>query len=458
MLAKHLLLGVVLLTPLSSASARFPQGALTEPTAPLDARAQSAKMTSQPIPSPTTAIVQPLPAIHHISDNAAQVPCDAKAWSDARLAIDRGLAYLRTSQDKSGGWMVRKAAAGTDQKQPSLAAATAVSALALKAFAQMGHRPATDASALRAVEFVRARMTPTTGEFNPDAEGGLGNYVASAVVSGLSALEDPADLALLERNIEWLKRGQWDQSEGVSPQKDWFGGSGYGKWGRPDLSNTQLMLDALHDAQVSPDDPAVARALVFLTRTQNNKATNTAPWAQAGANDGGFIYTPANGGESFSSDLAGEGRYGEKMPEGAPRSLRSYGSMTYAGFKSLLYAGLTLDDPRVRAAMNWIEQHWTLAENPGLGQQGYFYYMHAMSRALVAANQAKITDSSGASHNWRDELVAALVSRQKPDGSWMNETARWEESESDLCTVYCVLALEEALKPLPGATTAQSPR
>lgn len=420
---------------------------LRPPTAPLDARVKQEKVTEQDVPTMAGTIVQPLPAVHRIAASAANAACSAKTYDDARRAIDSALARLRTTQDASGGWMVTKAAAGTDQTQPSVAASTAVSALVLKAFAQAGATPATDAAAEKALVMIRQRVRGSDGFFNPDPNGGLGNYVASAVVSGLAAVDDSRDRPLIEEAIEWLTKTQWDQGEGISPRMDWFGGSGYGKWGRPDLSNTQMMLDALHDAQVSADDPAVQRAVIFLTRTQNLPSSNPVAWVEAGAKDGGFVYTPANGGESFASDAAGEGRYGEKMPAGAPRSLRSYGSMTYAGFKSLLYAGLTKDDPRVQAAFNWIRRHWTFQENPGLGQQGYFYFIHAMARALQASGQDQVIDGAGVSHAWRDELVAALVARQRADGSWINTASRWEEGDADLCTAYCVLALEEALKP-----------
>ncbi|MSR44658.1 MAG: hypothetical protein EXS15_04775 [Phycisphaerales bacterium] len=424
---------------------------LAPPTAPLDSRIVKEKVTEQ---EPTTilgAIIQPLPAIHRVATSAAEVPCSEATWTAARGAIDLALTRLRATQDASGGWMVTKAAAGTDQPQPSSAASTAVTALALKAFAQAGALPATDPAAQKALTLIRQRVRGGDGFFSPDPSGGLGNYVASAVVSGLAAVDDPSDRPLIEEAVEWLTRAQWDQSEGVSPRMDWFGGSGYGKWGRPDLSNTQMMLDALHDAQVSADDPGVQRALVFLTRTQNLAATNPVAWVESGSQDGGFVYTPANGGESFASDAAGEGRYGEKMPAGTPRSLRSYGSMTYAGFKSLLYAGLTKDDPRVQAAFVWIRRHWTFAENPGLGQQGYYYFVHAMARALLASGQDQIMDNHDVIHSWRDELVAAIVARQRPDGSWINTASRWEEGDADLCTTYCVLALEEAIKPTTRA-------
>jgi squalene-hopene/tetraprenyl-beta-curcumene cyclase len=258
----------------------------------------------------------------------------------------------------------------------------------------------------------------------------------------------------------WLVDNQWSQSQGISPNADWFGGSGYGTHGRPDLSNTQLMLDALHDAGVSTDDPAVQRALVFVQRTQNVKA-NDASWAQHGTSDGGFTYTAANGGESFASELAGEGRYGEKMPP----DTRALGSMTYAGFKSMLYAGLAPDDPRVTAAFDWIRSHWTFTENPGLGSQGLYYYLHAAARALSASgaisvtvtnsaepagatDTSKKTQESTTSHNWHNDLTDALLASQRADGSWVNSADRWQEGQPELVTLYAVLALEEVLKPV----------
>jgi squalene-hopene/tetraprenyl-beta-curcumene cyclase len=141
--------------------------------------------------------------------------------------------------------------------------------------------------------------------------------------------------------------------------------------------------------------------------------------------------------------------------------------MTYAGFKSMLYAGLSPDDLRVRAAYDWIRRHFTFDENPGLGQQGLYYYYHAMSRALRVAQQHTITDVNGAAHNWREALIDALAERQRDDGSWVNEADRWMEGNPELVTAYALLALEEALKPVtmmdntapdqPAKTKADSP-
>jgi squalene-hopene/tetraprenyl-beta-curcumene cyclase len=139
------------------------------------------------------------------------------------------------------------------------------------------------------------------------------------------------------------------------------------------------------------------------------------------------------------------------MPPGT-RSLRSYGSMTYAGFKSMLFAGLAKDDPRVTAAWDWIRRNYGFAENPGLGQQGRYYYVHAAARALFATNAPTVVPVQGgadaAPRNWRDDLSDALLAAQRADGTWVNSADRWQEGQPDLVTAYAALALEEALKPV----------
>jgi squalene-hopene/tetraprenyl-beta-curcumene cyclase len=428
-----------------------------EPTVPLDPRIKGERITS--LAPPAIAATRPVVApIHRITTSATESGLPMELDARARAALRRGLAWLSASQDPAGGWMVAKAAAGTDQPKPSQAAATAVSGLALKAFAQAGG-VTDDATIARALGFIKSQAFPA-GSFVPDPAGSLGNYVAASIAMGLAALDRPDELPMLEQTVEWLRQNQWDHTEGLASTKDWYGGAGYGNWGRPDLSNTQLFLDALHDAGVSQDDPAVQRALAFVTRTQNLKATNPSSWAQAGGDDGGFVYTPANGGESFASEAAGEGRDGEQLPTGTPRTLRSYGSMTYAGLKSLLYAGLSQDDPRVKAARGWIALHWGFESNPGLGAQGLYYYRHAMARALAVNGESTITDAQGKAHDWRVELIESLVAAQRPDGSWVNATARWQEDKPELVTCYALLALEEALKPTaaPVITPAQPAR
>ncbi len=157
----------------------------------------------------------------------------------------------------------------------------------------------------------------------------------------------------------------------LRPANTWYGGSGYGE-DRPDLSNTSFMMEALHDSGLPGGDEAMQKALVFVTRSQMFSETNTLIFAQK-ATDGGFIYTPVNGGESKFGDI-------DRLDEGDSQLLRSYGSMTYSGFKSMLYAGLGKNDPRIKAAIKWIESNWTLEYNPEvrwLGGRAILLFAHA---------------------------------------------------------------------------------
>ena len=76
-----------------------------------------------------------------------------------------------------------------------------------------------------------------------------------------------------------------------------------------------------------------------------------------------------------------------------------------------------------------------------MGSSGLYYYYHTAAKALDAAGMKELTDADGKKHDWRRELVAELVKRQRPDGSWVNsDPAGWKASPS-LVTGYALLAL-----------------
>ena len=115
--------------------------------------------------------------------------------------------------------------------------------------------------------------------------------------------------------------------------------------------------------------------------------------------------------------------------------------MTYAGLKSMIFAGLTPDDPRVEAALSFIRKNYDLESNPGMGPSGLYYYYHLMAKALDALGQQQFVDANGKKHDWRAELTAELASRQNADGSWVNKNNRWLESDANLVTAFALLAL-----------------
>ncbi len=115
--------------------------------------------------------------------------------------------------------------------------------------------------------------------------------------------------------------------------------------------------------------------------------------------------------------------------------------MTYAGLKSMIYCGVGPEDPRVQAATNWIRQHYSLVDNPGMGADGLYYYYHTFAKALAAVGTDQFVDAAGESHDWRRELANRLFEQQKEDGSWVNTSERWLENDPNLVTAYSLLAL-----------------
>jgi len=130
-------------------------------------------------------------------------------------------------------------------------------------------------------------------------------------------------------------------------------------------------------------------------------------------------------------------------------ALRSYGSMSYAGLLSLIYADLEPGDKRLKSVLKWLGNNYTLKENPGLGQQGLYYYYHAMTKSLVAAGIDLLEGSDGTKIDWRKDLGRLLVSNQGKDGSWINENSRWWENDDILVSSYVVLTLEQLYYSIP---------
>jgi squalene-hopene/tetraprenyl-beta-curcumene cyclase len=215
-----------------------------------------------------------------------------------------------------------------------------------------------------------------------------------------------------------------------------YGGFGYGSSQEPDMSNTQMAADALKALNLPPDDPAWEKLAVFVTRTIQDPEVNDlikikGLRADVG-NDGGAIYKPD------SSEA------GKVTLEDGRTAWRSYGSMTYAAMKSLLFAGIPKDDLRIKSVLGWLNKNYSVGENPGMGQQGLYYYYTVMPKALNAAGVNTLKDPLGIEHLWRNELIQKVCSLQKEDGSWVNAEKRWWEDQPVLVTTYAVLTLIEA--------------
>ena len=330
-------------------------------------------------------------------------------------SVDRAIDFLRAAQGSDGSFAAH--------------AGPGVTAVVTAAILRNGRSP-DDPLAAKSLKYLQGFVQPDGAVSLKESM--FRNYETSLALMCFAEANRGGRYDKLIKNAEkFLKANQWTEAQGQDKSSAAYGGAGYGKHKRPDLSNTQFLIDALKAAGAGPNDEAMKKALIFVSRCQNlESADNTLPYPAKNP-DGGFYYTPAAGGESQAG----------KTPNGG---LRSYGSMTYAGLKSMIYAGVGPDDPRVKAARKWIEQHYDFASNPGMDAKarssGLYYYYHTAAKALDATGMKKL-DVEGRPHDWRHDLLAEVLKRQKSDGSWVNSDSRWMEGDPNLVTGYVLLTL-----------------
>jgi squalene-hopene/tetraprenyl-beta-curcumene cyclase len=337
-----------------------------------------------------------------------------------KTVLDHAYEFVKSKQKDDGSFA------------PPQAGEPGVSALTAAALIRAG-RDASDPTVAKTLKYLEAMVKPDGGVYNKS----LANYTTSlAVMTFKEANTGGKYDRVIAAATKFLRSLQYGEGDDVSDKDAKFGGAGYDKKGArggPDMSNTHFFVEALIAGGASRDDPAVKKALAFLSRSQNLPGEfNDQAYAKQVTDEdkGGFVYNPL---------AAGDLKNQKRTPTGG---LRSEGGMTYSGLKSFLYAGVAKDDLRVKAAVDWVRRHYTLTENPGMGQVGLFYYYHVFAKAMDALGEDRFTDANGAKHDWRKELFDTLKAKQKADGSWANDkSGQYMENLPELATAFAVLAL-----------------
>ena len=348
---------------------------------------------------------------------------------EVRTAIERGVVFLQKAQNSNGWW--------STPDQP------AITALVLTTLNLEPTR-----------RFQRSRTSEMNRGFDyllscarPDGsiqKSGLANYNTALSLLALTSAADTNFLPVIVKAREFLASTQVDLGVKGTNDTPFDGGVGYGsKYQHSDMNNTLVAIEAMRASEVLfPKDSSPAalpmpdldwKAVVrFLEHCQNLPGTNVFEPVSTDTRDrGGFFYYPGH-------SMAG----GVTNPVTGRVALRSYGSMTYGGLLSYLYAKLGRDDPRVVAVKDWLRANYTLEENPGMGQQGYFYYLHLLTKALTASGEERLRLSDGAEVPWRDQVAGRLLQLQRADGSWVNAEPRWWEADPILATCYAMMTLE----------------
>ena len=348
------------------------------------------------------------------------LPATARAQTgpdpkEVQAVVDKAYEFLKGRQKADGSFEPARGGPGTP-------------ALIASALIRLG-KPVDDPVVAKALAFLAKNVQTDGGVYNRF----LANYTTAIAITTFKEANAGGKYdAIIANAQKFLKSIQ----HGGPDSELAFGGFGYeaptSPRSRPDTSNTHFTVEALLAAGLAKDDPAIKNALNFLSKCQNLPGeANKQEYAKKATekDKGGFVYNPFEANNPKSD---------KQTPEGG---LRSEGGMTYAGLKSFLYAGVGKDDPRVKAAIDWVRRHYSLEENPGQGDAGLFYYYHVFAKAMAALGEDQFEDAKGVKHDWRMELFDTLKSKQAADGSWANKNEAFLENTPELATAFALLSL-----------------
>jgi hypothetical protein len=327
-----------------------------------------------------------------------------------RQSIERGVAYLKRSQDQNGTWPDHAGQVG------------GVTALCTMALINCGV-PMDDESIQRSLRYLRTLPPKTT-------------YVTSLQTMVLCLAEPQKDLLLIQRNAKWLEETQIKEG----PKR--------GSWAYPGLavggdnSNSQFALLGLYEAERA--GAKVQERTWQMTLDYWKSAQN--------ASDGSFGYY--------------KGQNGMEAP--------GTGSMTCAGISSLviasgrLAAGDAEDDghrtqccgnhmgddaaERIERSLRWLGSAFTVQQNPhhegmfgrrGGGGLWHYYYLYGVERVGRITARRFIGE-----HDWYREGAAYLCSAgvQQLDGAWRGSDNT--EDDPHIATSFALLFLGKGRRPI----------
>ena len=275
-------------------------------------------------PAATAVVAEEPKAVPTPNDPAAFVPgIDTQAYQQA---VDRAIEFLQTkAQAADGSYAATPGPGVTGRGHHRACCGTAA-------------RP-DDPLVAKSLKYLEGFVQPDGGIYADRTASTATTKPAWRIMCFAEANATAATTRSSRTPSSSSKASSGTRAKGTTRSSTSYGGAGYGKHKRPDLSNTQLPDRRPAGGRQRARRRGHARRPWSSSRAARTwRASTTRPPFAAKNPDGGFYYTPAAGGESMAG----------KTPNGG---LRSYGSMTYAGLKSMIYAGVGPDDPRVKAAV-----------------------------------------------------------------------------------------------------------
>lgn len=275
-----------------------------------------------------------------------------------------------------------------------------------------------------------ARYEPATDPFVVEETDRYGNRKDS----------EPCARAITAADLAWMKQGVAFLIDNQNADGVWrYPSGGY------DLSNTQFALLGLHAASrcgVTVPQQVWLSALREVLEQQEK--TGEAVEYKANEVRGRYRF------EWTERALARGFRY-------TPETQAVTGSMTTAGLTALFicqsrlwraraYSGqLRLDTERgIRDAKAWLQQHFTVTENPGLGHVWHYYYLYGVERAGVIGRFRNLGTT-----DWYLEGARLLLQDQRNDGAFPGGLV-------DTC--FALLFLKRASVRVGAPPTVVTPR
>ena len=189
----------------------------------------------------TSAIA--IPAITP-SANAGPEPAE---W---KKTVDQAYNYLKTRQGEDGSFAPKLGGPG-------------ITAMAVAGLLKCGF-PSDDPVVAKGLKYLESNVQKDGGVYNKM----LANYTTSlGVMAFKEANANGKYDTVIANATKFLRTLQY--GDGLDAKDAKFGGAGYDGKSRPDTSNTQFFMEALIAGGASQTDPAVKKALAFLSRAQN---------------------------------------------------------------------------------------------------------------------------------------------------------------------------------------------
>jgi hypothetical protein len=388
---------------------------------------------------------------------AAVEPPPQLARIDA--AARRAANYLIAQQSPDGAWR--------SEVYPPFRAGDTLTPLVLAALVERPGALTREPPIAAGIDYL-AGMLAADGRIAPPPDGFAYSVYTSAGAVIVLSRAGPRYERARDAWLGFLLERQLIESLGWSESDSFYGGWGYAKdpprkpgpseplapLSVPNLSATVFALSALRAAAVDPVAPEVQKALRFV-RSCQNYSDDSAQRVSAGG-DGGFFFMPGDPVRNKAGIVrtAGVSRFA------------SYGSATVDGLRALAFGAQAEDAPRTAAAWQWLAENFQVERHPGRYEPAreaardavYYYYCHSLA-ALLADAEAWPASMPIDSTRWAATIAAELVTRQRPDGSWVNAAVDVREDDPLVATSFALRALALARRAIvvESATTPRAP-